>query len=198
MGRNAGCHSYRNSFRAIYEQIGKFNRKNRGLLLCFVKVGDKVYHVLIQIGKKCFLGHLLQPRLGITHCSRTIPFDISEITMSVHKRHSLFKILAHDHKGVINRTVPVRMILTHGISYDTRTFTVRPVVTYSQFMHIIQDSSLYRFQAIPCIRQGSCDNNTHCIVNIGLLHHFRILCFNDLFFHLLCSYTSSSASVACS
>ena len=45
---------------------------------------------------------------------------------------SLFEILAHDYQCLIDVTVAVGVIFTHGITYDTGTFTVGAVVTDPQ------------------------------------------------------------------
>ena len=76
------------------------------------------------------------------------------------------------------------MVLTHGIAYDTGAFPVRPVIPDPQLMHVIQNPSLHRFQAVSCIRQSPCNDDAHGIINEGFLHDVRILGFNDLFFHI--------------
>jgi hypothetical protein len=85
----------------------------------------------------------------------------------------------------------MRMVFTHGIPDNTRRLTVRPVVTYSQLIHIVQCSSLYRFQSVPYIRQCSGNDNTHGIINKRLLHHFGILCLDDSIIH---THTCTSMS----
>jgi len=77
------------------------------------------------------------------------------------------------------------MIFTHGIADDTRTFTVWSVITDSQFIHIIECTSLNRFKPISDIRQSTGNNDTHCIIDKRFLHGVRIFCFNNLLFHLL-------------
>ena len=38
----------------------------------------------------------------------------------------------------------MRMIFTHGVTDNTRTLTIRAVITDAQFMHIVQSSALHR------------------------------------------------------
>ena len=64
------------------------------------------------------------------------------------------------------------MVFTHGITHNTGTFSVRFVRTIIQFYHGVQNSSLYRLQTVPDIRQCPGCNNTHGILNVGLLHFF--------------------------
>ena len=65
--------------------------------------------------------------------------------MAVDQRHPFFKFLGHHHQGFIDGTVPVGMIFTHGVTYNTGAFPVRPVIADAQFMHIIQSPSLHWF-----------------------------------------------------
>ena len=48
VGRNAGTHSYRNSLRAVDQQVGHADRKNLRLLLRLIIIRDKRYG-LVQI-----------------------------------------------------------------------------------------------------------------------------------------------------
>ena len=64
----------------------------------------------------------------------------------------------------------MRMILTHGITDDTGTFTMWLVRTVVQLDHGIQNTSLYRLQTVSDVRKGTGGNNTHGIVDIRLLH----------------------------
>ena len=74
------------------------------------------------------------------------------------------------------------MIFTHGISYDTGTFTVRAVVTDAQLIHIVKGPALYRLQSVTYIRQRSGNDNAHGVIDIGFLHNIRIFSSDDLFF----------------
>ena len=86
--------------------------------------------------------------------------------MAVHKSLSFFKLLGHHNKRLINRTVAVRVVFTHGIAYDTGAFSIRPVVADSQLIHVIQRSSLHRLQPVSHIRKSTGNNDAHGIVNI--------------------------------
>ena len=145
MCRDTGCHTDRNAFRTVDQKVRNTYRKYGRFLLCLVKVRHKVYNVLVQIGQICFLRDLRKPRFGITHCRCTVSFDRTKVTVSVYKDHPFFKFLCHDHQCIIDGAVPMRVIFTHGISDDTRTLTVRFIIPYSQFMHVIKCTSLYRF-----------------------------------------------------
>ena len=186
--RNTGCHADSDTIRPVYQQIRDSDRKYHRLLLCLIKVWHKIYYILIQIFKEYILRQFLQSGFCISHGSCTVTLDRTEVSMSVDQCFAFLKILSHYHKCFVNRTVTMRVIFTHGITYDTGTFSVWPVITDAQFIHIIQGSSLYRLQSVTHIRQGSGDNNTHGIIYIGFLHDLRIVGRNHILlfcFHLI-------------
>ena len=90
--------------------------------------------------------------------------------MSVYQRVSGRPFLCHINQCTIDRAVTVRVIFTHRITDDTRTLSVRLVRTIVQLDHRVHDSSLYRFQTISYIRQGTGRNNTHRVVDIRGFH----------------------------
>ena len=179
---NAGCHTNGNTLCSVYQKVRHLYRKYFRLFFCFVKVWHKIYYIFIQIRKVCFLGNLLQAGLGISHRSRPISLDGTKVTMTIYQWQSFLKFLCHYHQCIINGAVTVRMIFTHSISHDTGTFTIRFIITDAKFVHIIKCSSLYRLQTISDIRQCSCYNNTHGIIDIRFLHYFRIFGADNLFF----------------
>ena len=166
MCRDTGCHTDRDTFRTVHQKVRDTHRKYDRFLLRLVKVRHEVYNILVQISQIRFLCDLRKSRLSITHCGCTVSFDRTEVTVSVYKDHSFFKFLCHDHQCVIDGTVSVRVIFTHGISDDTRTFTVRFVIPDPQFVHIVKCTSLYWFQSVSYIRQGSGNDYAHCIIDI--------------------------------
>ena len=118
--------------------------------------------------------------------------------MAVYQDLAFLKILGHHHQCLVNRAVAVWMIFTHGISHNTGAFTVGSVITDSKLIHIIQGSSLYRLQAVPHIRKCPGNDNAHGIINIGFLHHVRIVRGNYIFlfcFHRLYSSLMQPAGI---
>ena len=173
MRGNAGGHAYGDTFGTINQQVRNLYRQYGRLFFRFIEVRNKVYHILVQICQESFLGHFLQSCLGITHGCGTISFNVAEVTMAVDQGHALFEILAHDYQCLIDGTVAVGVIFTHGITYDTGTFTVGAVVTDPQFVHIVESS------ALSDIRQGSGNDNAHGIVDERFLHLLGVFCFYD-------------------
>lgn len=116
-----------------------------GSFFRLVKVRNEIHHVLVQILQKSRLGDLLQTCFRVTHGSRTISFDISEITVTVYQRLSLFEILSHHNKRIIDRAVAVRMIFTHRVSDDTGALSIGSVRAYPQLVHIVKHTALNGF-----------------------------------------------------
>ena len=175
MRRDTSCHTDCDSIRTIYKQVRDSHRKYHRFLLRLIKVRHEINHILIQIFKKYILCQFLKSGFCISHSRCTVALDRTKISMSVDQRLTFLKILCHYYKCLIDGAVTMRVIFTHGITYDTGTFSVWPIITDSQFIHIIQCSSLYRFQSVTHIRQGSGDNNTHGVIDIGFLHDLRIV-----------------------
>ena len=130
-------HADGNSFGSVNQNIRHSYRKNQGLFFRLVKIRPKIHHVFVQIRKIGLLRNLSQPGFRITHRSRAVPFDGTEIAVPVYKRQSFFKLLGHHDKRVINGAVAVRMIFTHRISHDTRAFPVRLVIANAKLIHIV-------------------------------------------------------------
>src|SRR5699024_945415 len=164
-------------------------------LFRLVKVRLKVYGIFIDIRSQ-FHGNFTESCLCITHGCRAVPVHGSEVSMAFYKRITCGPVLCHINQGSIDGTVTVRMIFTHRITDDTRTFTVRLVRTVVQLDHRIQDSSLYRLQTVPYIRKRTGSDNAHGIVDIRLFHFFLKIDFLDLIkdsiFHCLSPFPYTS------
>ena len=166
MRRDAGSHTNGDSVCSVYKEVWNTHRKYYRLLLCFIKVRHKVHNVLIKVFQKNLLGQLLQTGLCVSHGCGSVSLDGTKVSMSVHQCTALLKFLRHDYKRIINGAVTVGMIFTHGISYDTGTFTVRAVVADAKLIHIVKGTALYRLQSVTYIRQCSGNDNAHGVIDI--------------------------------
>ena len=186
MGRNTGSHSHRDAFCPVDQQIRYLCRQHLGLLLRLVKVRNEIHHILVQIRQIGLLGNLLQTGLRISHGRRPVSLDGAKVSVAFHQRQPLLEILGHDHQSLVDGTVPVGMIFTHGVAHDPGGFSEGPVVADPQLVHIVKGSPLYRFQSVPHVRQCPGDNHAHGVIDIGFLHDLRIFRLNQLF--LLCHF----------
>ena len=166
MGGDAGRHTNRDPFCAVYKQVRHAHGQDEGFFLRLVKVRSEVNDIFIQVRKTHFLGKLRKPCLRITHRRRSVPFNGAEVSVAVHKGLSLLEILRHDHQSLIDGTVPVGMVFTHGVSHDTGAFTVRLVIADAQLVHIIEGAALDWFKPVPYIRQGAGNDHAHSVINI--------------------------------
>ena len=62
------------------------------------------------------------------------------------------------------------MVFTHGITDDTRTFSVRLIRSVIQLDHGIEHTSLNRFETIPHIRERTGHDDGHRIVDVRATH----------------------------
>ena len=188
MRRNTGCHTDSNTFRTIHQNIRDLDRQYDRLFFRFIEVWHKIHNIFIQILQKCDLCDLLEPCFRITHGRSTVSFDGTEVTVPVYQRKTFFEILCHDNKCIVNGTVSVWMVFTHSISDNTGRFTIWLVIPDPKLLHIVQGSSLYRLQSVSDIRQRSCNDNRHRIIDIVFFHNLRIFCLYDFFAHVSPSF----------
>ena len=71
------------------------------------------------------------------------------------------------------------MVLAHGIADNTGGLPVGAVPADPQLIHVIEGPPLDRLQAVPHVGKGPGDDDTHGVVDIGLLHEGGIFGFND-------------------
>ncbi len=145
VGRNTGDHAYGNAFCAVNQYIWHFHRQHQRFFFRLVKIRDKVHHIFIQIRQICLLRNFFQPCFRITHGGGAVSFNGAKISMAVHQRQALLKVLGQNHQRFINRAVAVGMIFTHRIAHNTGALAVRPVITDPQLVHVIQRPALHRF-----------------------------------------------------
>ena len=123
MGRNIGRHTDSDSGRSVYQKIWISGRKYGRLFFRLVEVRHKIHCVFADI-RQHLHGNLTEPCLCITHSGSSVSIHRTKITVSVYKRITGGPFLSHIDKGSVNGTVSVRMIFTHGIADNTRTFSV--------------------------------------------------------------------------
>ena len=169
MGRYICSHSHRDTGSTVYQKIRISSRKHGRLFFGLIKIRDKINRILGDI-RKHFHGYFRKPCLGISHGRRSVAVNRAEISMSVHKHISHGPVLCHINQCPVNGAVAVRMIFTHRITDDTRTFSVGLVGPVIQLDHRIKDTSLNRLEAIPYVRKSPGSDNAHGIIDIGALH----------------------------
>ena len=193
--RNVCCHTNGNSRSSIYQKIRKTGWKYRRFFFCLIKVWYEIYGIFIDICQKLHRD-FAEPCLCVSHGSSTVSIDRTKVSVAIYEWITGGPFLRHIYKGTINRAVTVRVIFTHGITDDTGTFSMWLVRSIIQFYHGVQNTSLYRFQTIPDIRQCTGSNNGHGIIDIRCFHRFFQICrfdhiisvfVKDIFIHFFSS-----------
>ena len=169
MRRYICSHSDCDTGGSVYQQVRIPAGKNGRFLLGLVKVRYEIYRVLVDI-RQHFDGHLCKTCLGISHGSCAVTVHGTEVSVSVNQRISCIPFLCQLYQRIINGAVTVRMIFTHGITDDTRAFTMWFIGSVIQLYHRVQDTSLNRFQSISYIRQRPGCDYAHGIIDIGCFH----------------------------
>ena len=158
MGRNVGCHTDRNTARSIYQKVRETGRKNGRFFFFSVIVVLHVNGVFLKISEH-FHRDLRHTCFGISHCRSTVTIHGAEVAVSVNQYSPHIPWLCHVYKRTVNGRVTVRVIFTHGVTDNTRTFLVRFVRTVIHFIHGEQNSALYRLQSVTNIRKRTCDDD---------------------------------------
>ena len=162
---NIGSHTDSDTGGSVDQQVGIPAGKHHRLLLGLVKVRYEIHRVLVDVGQH-FDGHPCQTGFRISHGCGTVSVHGSEIPMSVDQRISGIPLLSQLYQRIVNGTVTMGMIFTHGITDDTCTFTVRLVRSVIQFDHGIQDPSLHGLQSVTNIRKRPGCDHAHRVINI--------------------------------
>ena len=85
VGSHIGSHTHCNPRSSVHQEVRNLGRQYGRFFQRFVKVGCHVNRILFQIGKHLF-GNLLHPGFRITHSSRTVTVNGTEVSLSVHQR----------------------------------------------------------------------------------------------------------------
>src|SRR5690606_542854 len=168
VGWNIGGHAHRDAGGAIDQQVGNPGGHHLGNLLLAVVVVHPVDGLLVQVRQQG-VGNLGHADFGVTHGGGGVAVDGAEVTLAVHQHVAHGKRLRHAHDGVVDRRVAVGVVLTDHVAHHPGGFLVRLVPVVFQLAHGEQDAPVNRFQAVADVRQGAADDNTHGIVEVGLL-----------------------------
>ena len=135
------CHTYSDTGRTINQKIRKFRRKHNWFSSCLVVVGNEINrivpyvfeHVRSRGGHACF---------GISHRSRRVAVDTSEVALRVNQGVAHIPCLAHSYQRRIYNSFAVRMVVTAGITGNLCTLSVLAAGTKVQVVHSHQDAPL--------------------------------------------------------
>ena len=167
--RDIGCHTYGDTRGTIDEQLRELGRQYRRFLQRLIIVGHKIHGFLVDILQH-ELGNLRHANFRITHSSRWVTIDRTEVAVTISQHIAHGEILRHADDSIINGCITMRMIFTQNFADDTRRLLVGLAGTHTGFLHGVEDTAVYRLQAVPHIWQGTRHDNAHRIVDVAVLH----------------------------
>ena len=169
VGRHVGSHTDGDTVATVHKKVRYLCRHNRRLGERIVEVGVHVYSVLLQVVHDV-LAHLREAALGVSHGSRRVAVNRTEVTLSVHKHVAHVPALSHTHQSAVDRRVAVRVVLTEHLTNDARTLLVRIAACVADAEHTVEDAAVNRLESVANIREGTSHNHRHTIVDVRLLH----------------------------
>ncbi len=141
VGRQVRCHAHSDPGAAVDEQIRKSGREHNRLALGFVVVRDVVDRVLLHVGHED-MTEVSETGFGVTHRSRRIAFNRSEVPLPINEDVPHRPGLGHVDEGWINRGFTVWVVVTGSITTNLGTFPVIFTGSQIEVIHCQKNSSL--------------------------------------------------------
>ncbi|KFB72081.1 MAG: hypothetical protein AW09_002740 [Candidatus Accumulibacter phosphatis] len=107
--RNVGRHADRDPRRAVDQEVRNARRHDQRLFLRTVVVGSEIDGFLVDVGEQ-FVPDTRHAHFGVTHRSRIVAVDRTEVALSINQHVAQREILRHAHDGVVDRRVAMRMV----------------------------------------------------------------------------------------
>src|SRR5919112_2010856 len=160
VGWDLGGHTHRDAIRPVDEQVGEPRRQDLGLLQALVEVRNEIHRVGIYVPQH-LSRHAGEPGFCVPHRARWIAVHAPEVTLAVHERVSEGEVLGHACQRVVDRLVPVRVVLAHDVSNHRRALAVRPVGLQAEILHSVENAAVDGLQAVSRVGQGARDYHAH-------------------------------------
>ena len=170
--RDVGRHADRDAARAVDQEVREARRQDQRLMLGAVVVRLEVDRVLVDVLEQR-LGRLGHAAFGVPHRRRRIVVDRAEIALTVDQRHAHGEILRHAHQRVVDRLVPVRVILADHVADDARRLHVLLVGRVPLLVHRIEDAPVHRLEAVAHVGQRTRHDHAHRVIEVRALHLVR-------------------------
>ena len=192
---DVGGHADGDAAGAVDNQIREPGRQDSRLFFLTVIVIHHVHGFLIEIADHLH-GDLGHSRFRVTHGGCAVTVHGTEVAVPVDQGLAHVPVLRHVDQSAVDGTVTVRVVFTHGVTDNTRTFPVRLVRPVVHFVHGVENSSLHRLQPVADIRQGPGHDDGHrvfqkvpadflsqfCLGNVSRVKVFFIK-FHEIFCH---------------
>ena len=167
--RNLGRHPHCDAVGTVHQQTGHDGGKNLRLYRLAVEVGVEVDRAPVNVLHHGD-GELRKPCFRVPVGGRRVPIHRTEIAFSVNQRMPLIESLGEPYERVVDRSVPVRVVLLEDLPDDSRAFGKGAGREQTLPEHRVENPALPRFQAVPDIRERAPDDHRHGVVHVGLRH----------------------------
>ena len=144
MRRNVGCHTHRDTARAVDQHVREARRKNGRLFVFAVVVVDEINGVFVDVSQHIG-GWLVHADFGVAHRRSAVAIHRTKVTLTIEQGQRHREILRHTDQGVIDRRVAVRVIFTHHVADRTRRFAVGFIVPVVGLVHREKDATVHGF-----------------------------------------------------
>ena len=167
--RNVGRHADRDAAGAVDQEVRNARRQDLGFGLGVVVVLLEIDRVLVDVLEQR-VRRLAHAHLGVAHGRRGIAVDRAEIALAVEQRQAQGEVLRHADKGVVDRLIAVRVVLTDDVADHAGRLAVGLVPVVPVFVHRIEDAPVDGLKAVAHVRQGAADDHAHGVIEITALH----------------------------
>ena len=167
VGRDVGGHAYCDAGGAVGQQVGKGGRQNHRLGQCAVVIVPVIYGIFVQPFQKG-LRHGGHTGFGVAAGRGIVAVDIAEIALSVDERIAHCEILRQSCHRIIDRGIPMGMVITHHVAADLGGFAEAPGRTQLQLAHGIQNPAVHRLETVARIGQCAMHDGRERVGQIAL------------------------------
>ena len=167
--RHVRCHANGNAARAVDQQVGESRGQYGGFLQRTVIVISKVDCILVEIVEQAVCD-ASEACLGITHRGRRIRVHRTEVTLTIDERHAQRPILRHTRQGVVDRTIAMRVVVTHYVADDLSALAIGTTRDKPALLARKKDSAVDGFQPVTNVRKSAADDHAHRVIEVARLH----------------------------
>ena len=163
--RDVRGHPNRDPPGTVHQQVRESGGKHDRLLLVPIEVRLEVDGLGLDVPKE-LQGHGGKPSFRVpVRCGR-VAVDGAEVPVSVHQGGSKREVLGHPHQGVVDRVVPVRVVLPDHVADDRRRLAVGTVGPEAGLEHRPEDPAVHRLQTVTHLGQRASDDHGHRVVEV--------------------------------
>ena len=164
--RYIGSHADGDPSASIDQQIWNRGGENGRLLTRVVVVWNEVHRIMVHILHEDG-SQGTQTCLSVSHGSRRITFNGTEISLTLDQGFTHRPSLGHVHERRIDRLVTMRMVVTHRLADDLGALEMLTCRHDTEFAHCKKDAALGGLQAIAGIGKRAGNNDRHRVVEKG-------------------------------